>query len=488
MKKILPWITGFNLIVVVILVNIFLSFYPGFKIDLTKDKVWILSPVTKKTISQLDDMVTVKVFLTVDLPAEIKPVAVSLKATLEEFSRLNRKNFKVLYLDPSKDDAAKTEATNLGIRPIQFSSIKTDKFEVQSGYFGLSINYGDKREVLPIAGDVGNLEYFLISGIKKLKSEKIPTIALADASETETTSQIKILRRLLSQNYSLIPAVLDGETPLPKEADSLLIVDRRNKIDEKGIAKINDWINSGKGLIAFISKVAVDQNMHAGKIEDTGLGGIFRDNGLEIEQKLVVDPMSTIANFKTQEGSFLVQYNYWPQIRPENIDHSLPVMSGINSLMLPWPSPIKISGEAKTLFYSSNFAFVDEVFTDLSPTKKTTINPSETKRYPLAGVNLNGKKLALIGTSEIIKDVFGVNNQQNFALALNLADFFSQDSSLLAVRNKALKNNPITVVNDQTKTLIRVISIFIPIFILLITAIIFKVIRNKKNHNWNEEK
>jgi len=483
MKKVFTWVTGINLIAAIIILNVGLSFYPYLRIDLSKDKIHSLSEITRKTIREMDDVVKVKVYLTADLPAEIKPVAADLKTVLEEFSRINRKRFLVEYFDPSKDEAIKKEAEGLGVTPLQFSSIKSDKFEVQSGYFGLVMTYGNKQEVLPVAGDVGNLEYFLISGVKKLTRDKTPTVVVAEESGAET--EILWLKKFLEKDYRVAESKLDEGVKLDEEAESLVVVDRKTKLPEKAKTEVGAWVDKGKGLIIFGGGAEVGQTMSAKKKTEIGWEELLKKKGIEVEPKLIVDASSTIANFRTPNGTFLTQYPYWIQVRPENINSEIPAMSGISSLVLPWASPIKINGLAKKLFSSSEKSLEDMEMGDISPTAKKNFGESKGEKYTLGAINTDEGKVAIIGSGEMIKDQFVQNNQQNLMLALNLVDYFSQDASLLAIRGKSLRNSPLAMVDDRVKELIKGVNVALPGVLLLAGAGAGGVIRKRKK-NWNE--
>lgn len=482
MRKIKPFITGVNLIIIVVLVNILLSFYPFLKIDLSRDKIHSLSPSTADYIRKIDDIITIKVFLTEDLPPEVKPTADKLKTILSEFERLNRSKLKINYFNPNTDEQAGSEAERFGIQPIQFSSLKSDKFEMQKGYFGLAMIYGDNQQVLPIAGDVANLEYFLVSGFRKLVSDKIPTVAIAEGQEEEE-SEISYFRQFLMQDYKLVMADLDSKDGIPEEADILIITDRTTKINEEVIPKIQKWVEEGKGLIVFQDKIEVSNSMSGKTLENNGLEDILSDSGMEIENKLILDESSAIANFQSQQGSFLSRYPYWMQIRPENMNKDIPALSGINSVTLAWASPIKMSGGAKALFTSSELSKAEDSNVDLSPAVKYDFKPSE--KSIIGALNVDDRKVALIADTDFIKDKFMVNNQQNLLLALNLVEYFSQDQSLLAIRSKDLNSNPLSPIEDGTKQLIKIVNIAFPVVLLIATSLIINTARKKSGRKWN---
>jgi hypothetical protein len=441
--------------------------------------------VSVKTIRDLSDVVNVKVYETADLPPEIKPIASDLNVILKEFANLNKSKLKITIADPLTDANAKKEADTYGIQTLQFSSVKSDKFEVQNGYFGMVMLYNGKQEVLPVISDVGNLEYFMISGIKKLTSKQLDSVAVAEDNGTTAGTNLQYLRKYLSQKYEVTEATLDGDSPLPEGATTLLIAGRSTIIDDKGLTKINQWIKSGKGLITFLDRVAIDQSMQAKVMPVTGLEKIYSDNGMNIEDSLVVDDSATVANFSTQNGSFLVRYPYWPQILPENINSGLPMMSGINSLNVAWASPIlTTSGKVQTLFTSSQGSSLDTALNDVSPLTKNGAGNGGKQKYALGVINTDGIKMALIGDSDMIKDNFVVNNQQNLIMALNLVDYFSQDSSLMAIRTKILKDSPLKTLSDQSKTVVKWVNIALPLVLLLISYGVSIYWRKRKINQW----
>jgi ABC-type uncharacterized transport system involved in gliding motility auxiliary subunit len=487
MKKLWSTITGFNIIIAIVVVNVLIQFLPAIQIDLTKDRLHSLSDVSIKTIRNLNDVVNVKVYETADLPPEIKPIASDLNIILKELESINKNKLRVSILDPAKDSGVAKEVTTYGIKTLQFSSVNSDKFEVQNGYFGMVLLYNGKQEVLPVISDVGNLEYFMISGIKKLTSKQLNSVALAEDGTTTSGSNIQYFRKYLSQTYDVTDVSLDGDEPIPDGVSSLIIAGRSTKIDDKGLVKITNWVKSGKGLITFLDRVDVGQNMQAKVNPMTGLEKIYGDYGMNIKDSLVLDTSATVANFSTQNGSFLVRYPYWPEVLPADINSGLPIMSGITSLNLAWASPIITSGKTQILFTSSSGSWLDDSPNDVSPLTKSGTASSDMKKYAMGAINTDGVKMALIGDADMFKDNFVVNNQQNLLLALNLVDYISADPSLMAIRTKILKESPITTVSDQTKALVKWANISLPVLLLLVGYGISVYVGKRKINQWYEK-
>ena len=459
-----------NFLIILILANIFLSFYPSFKFDLTKDKVHSLSPATKLAIINLEDIINVKVFLSPNLPVEVKPAVDKLKAILDEFERVNRAKLMVNYVDPDKDKEALTMATSLGIKPLQFNTVKKDKFEVQNGYMAVVLIYGQKQQVLNL--DLQNLEYLIISGIKNILAMKEKIVALYQDPSINTGStqdNLKYFKQYLNKDYAIqYVDIFDGST-LPQEAKSLIIYGLSKKLDTATMTKIREWTKAKKGLISFVDRVLVDDNMQSTPLEKTGLEMIYAEAGINILDKLVLDESAGTANFTTPNGLVMSQYQFWPLIKPENINNKIPVMSGIDSVQLDWASPLEVTGKASTLFSGSKRSGVTDNLSNLAPTTK--IEAGNFKQLPLAAINIeDGNKLAIVGDADFLKNNFIASNDRNLYFALNLVDYFSSDSSLMTIRTKTLRISPIKEIDDDQKLLIRIINLAIPILILALSG------------------
>ncbi|HEX8931865.1 MAG TPA: Gldg family protein, partial [Patescibacteria group bacterium] len=360
---------------------------------------------------------------------------------------------------------------------------------VQNAYFGLVMYYGDNREVLPVAGDVGNLEYFLISDIKKLTSKTIPTVAIAEENTSSSQGSVnQFFEQFLAKSYKVVNVNLDGDDTIPDNAQDLVIIGRSKKMEDKGLQKVKEWVDKDKGLIVFLGKFKISAGMQGQAAGDPGLEQLLKDKGIEIEPKLILDKSSSIANFRSQNGNFLTQYPYWVQVRPENMNDKTPVLSGINSIMLPWTSPLKLSNGASALFSSSANSLSDDNISDLSPLSKKTFDKSQMNKMVLAAINTDkGNKIAVVGNSDFISDQFLQSNQQNLFFALNMVDYFSQDSSLLAIRGKSLKDAPLNIVDDKTKTMVKTANMAAPLLIIITSLALSNYLRKKKNNKWYEE-
>ena len=129
LKQTKLWATTINIILVVIGLNLLVQFLP-LQLDLTANKIHTISPQSKQIVQQSEDIITIKAFVSENLPGQLVSVKESLKNTLDQYDKAGGNKLKVKWVDPTKNQQAATEAQSLGIQPIRFSSVEKDQFQV----------------------------------------------------------------------------------------------------------------------------------------------------------------------------------------------------------------------------------------------------------------------------------------------------------------------------------------------------------------------
>lgn len=164
--------------VVLVLINIVgLSLF--FRIDLTGNKVYSLSKVSKEVVHTLSEPLTINVFFTKNLPAPYNTVERYLKDVLGEYSLYGGKNFNYRFFDVTpKDEGGNQESTDnrkmaqdYGLYPVQIQAIEKDEVKFQKAYMGLVILHGDMIERIPTITTTDGLEYKITTSIMKLNNK-----------------------------------------------------------------------------------------------------------------------------------------------------------------------------------------------------------------------------------------------------------------------------------------------------------------------------
>lgn len=471
-KKIKKLIFSVNFIAILFVINLLINFLPLPRLDLTKNKIHTLSSSSRQIIKDLDDIINITVYMTDNLPPQAQASIDALKNILTEISHHNPTRLIITYKNPNTDQQAKQEAVNFGIQPIQFSTVEQDSFQVNNAFLGLVVSYGQKDEVMPVASDIGNLEYFLLSSIKKLTTNILPTVAIATGHGQVDLSLIKNMGQYLSQTYSPTIVDTDADNWQIPQAGLLLILSPQTDFTSQDIDKFKAHLSNQGSILVLFDQFQVDQSLIATKVDTPSFSSFLKDYGFDIKPTIIADESSNITTFSTQTSQFIVQYPYWLSIRPENMNSSLPVLTNISSINLNWTSPITLSGSAQYLLKSSQTSFTSQE-TNLSPLSKVDFKTQTLSQSVVSAINTDGLKIALISDVDFIKDEF-LNNQGNLLFVLNLIDYLNSDESLLSIRNKSLLNYPLVNLTPASKQLIRWSNILIIPLILLLILIVSK--------------
>lgn len=478
-KKTKKLLVSVNFIAIIVIANLFLNIISLPRLDLTKNKIHTLTKSSRKIIKDLDDVVNITVYMTDNLPPQTQPGIDSLKNILTEISHHNPSRIIVTYKNPNTDNQAKQEAINLGIQPIQFSTVQEDSFQVSNAFLGLVVSYGQKEEVLPVASDISNLEYFLLSSIKKLTTDQIPTIAIATGHGQIDLEQVSNVGQYLSQVYS--PSIVDTDSEdwqIPPNS-LLLILSPQQDFSLDEIDKFKNHLSQAGGILVLFDQFQVDSSLTATKVNTPIFSAFLSDYGFDIVDSIIADQSSNITSFSTQNSQFLVQYPYWLSIRPENMNSALPISTNISSLNLNWASPINLSGSAQYLLKSSQNSFISQN-TNLSPLQEIDFSSQSLSQSIVAAINTDNVKIALVSDGDFIKDEF-LNNQGNLLFLMNLIDYLNSDESLLTIRNKSLLSYPLKVTSPTQKQIIRWSNILMVPLILFLVFFFSKKIQSRRH-------
>lgn len=165
-------------VLIVILINIVAKDL-FFRIDLTANKVYSLSKVSKKVVSTLKEPLSIKVFFSQDLPAPHNITERYLKDLLREYAVHGKNNFNYQFYNLSsakqginpETEQNREIAENYGIRPVQIQAVEQDEINFKTAYMGLVIIHGDMLERIQAITSTDALEYKLTTAIQKLNNK-----------------------------------------------------------------------------------------------------------------------------------------------------------------------------------------------------------------------------------------------------------------------------------------------------------------------------
>jgi len=163
------YIALLSIIGIVVLINFF-SYKIFARLDLTQNKEFSVSAVTKNTLRNIDDIINVKVYFSKNLPSQFISVKENVGDILDAYENYSSGDLRVEYIDPSDDEKLAKKLYMEGIPELQFQVFEKDQMQLVKGYMGIALEYGGETEVIPVVQDTQSLEYKITLAIKKLTS------------------------------------------------------------------------------------------------------------------------------------------------------------------------------------------------------------------------------------------------------------------------------------------------------------------------------
>lgn len=223
---------------VIVLLNVIGS-YVFTRIDLTAEKRYTLSDVTKDLIRDVDDIVYFRVYLEGEFPAGFKRLSNSTKEMLDEFRAYN-KNIQYEFINPSEsDDQAERQEVyqqlvEKGLQPTDLQVSTKQGREQQIIFPGALVSYKSKEIPLELLksqigvapeevlnNSIQGLEFNLASAIKKLTVIRKPRIAFIDGHGELDNRLIFDAAQALSEYYAVERVVLNGQLNSLTKRDSI---------------------------------------------------------------------------------------------------------------------------------------------------------------------------------------------------------------------------------------------------------------------------
>nr|WP_315166964.1 gliding motility-associated ABC transporter substrate-binding protein GldG [uncultured Flavobacterium sp.] len=375
------------ILVIVVLANVIgSSFFHRF--DLTKDKRYTLSPTSLNIIKQVQNPLSIKVYMQGDLPAEFKRLQQETKQLLEEFQAYN-KNIVFEFVDPLENEDASMdnikELYRKGLTPINITVDDKGK-QSQAMVFPWAIAVYDNKEVnIPllknimgatttqkVIGSVQHLEYSIAEALNKITKAKQKKIAVIKGNgELQDILMAKFLLQV-RESYHIGPFTLDSVAKSPIESLEAL-----EKYDLAVIAKptetftdaekqvLDQFIINGGKTLWLIDQVTAEMDSlydSSGATlaypKDLNLNDMFFKYGIRINPDLVKDEQGSPIKLATGEQGSATQFQefnwkFAPQVYPNSLH---PIVKNLGGIKFDFANPIDTlkNGIKKTILLQSS--------------------------------------------------------------------------------------------------------------------------------------
>ncbi len=277
-KLVLRNVTEFFLVIIVLLVVGVISSHWFFRIDLTADKRYTLSPKTRAILEGLDKDVYVQVYLDGEMPVGFKRMRTAVKDMLDEFRAYAGKHLTYEFINPAAGRSVKErdklykKLMEKGLRPTDVQ--RRDKEGAVSSkllfpgaivnYNGreLAVNFLNNNPTLPAAVNLNHsiegLEYALIHSIRSLSADTVYTIAFTEGHGELPEPEVADAESELAKYFNIDRGVIGGKPGILDKYAAVIIAKPTRPFSEADKYVLDQYLMQGGRILWLLDKVAVD--------------------------------------------------------------------------------------------------------------------------------------------------------------------------------------------------------------------------------------
>ncbi|MCW3087827.1 MAG: gldG [Sediminibacterium sp.] len=421
---------------------IYLSTVWFVRADLTAEKRYSLTTATKKLLKEIDSTLTIRVFLTGELPADYKKLNMATKDLLDEFRSLSGNRIKVIFEKPGAEitnDTAKVmfydSLARLGIVFERSEAVSSEKETNQLIIPSALVSYREGQK--PIAVDLRSsrkvykqfnvisdnspeedveatrnaaealLEYKFSNAIDKLTRKYVPTVAYAVGNGEPVDLTVNDLGESLRNEYRLAVFDLKQSYPDASVIDALLIVKPTLPFTDEDKLKLDQYVMNGGHIIWFVDKLHAEldslmrsQAQYTAFDRGLDLDDLLFKYGVRINPDLLQDLNCSkipIVIGKNADGSPKMQRIPWPYYPFLSAHNDNPISKNLDRVLPIFPSSIdtvKAPGIRKTILLTTDTnsrRISSPAIVDINSVKSDEDLLSFNKSYVPVAVLLEGK-------------------------------------------------------------------------------------------------
>lgn len=397
-KGIFNWSFFAIIVVAIVLLNIIFSFI-NYRVDATKDKRYSLASGTIDYLSKDDKIknrLLLKIYLDGNLPANLQYFRDAVEDKLKEFKQYAGKRIEYEFINPNEGTEGEQQelfeslyAKGKGIIPMDIMFTKDGQQSQMLVWPGALIEYEGSTvnvvQFLPgtppgkpyplegmgdiIQNSLNNLEYILMTSIRRSVEKKKPIIGFLQGHGELNYAETQRARSLISPYYILRDVAINDTLSALDELDGLIIARPRSRFSGKDLYVIDQFVLRGGKLMCFLDELYLpEDSLKATGVShterySTGLSKLLFDYGLKINENYVIDARCSPKLVPTAKQALIPWY--------------------FHVLATPSSHPISRNLEPVSLEYVSEIQFVNTNKVALTPVLTSSKNSTRTGLAPM---------------------------------------------------------------------------------------------------------
>ncbi len=441
---------GVGLVTASLIVVNLLGSYIGGRLDLSPGNAYTLSPATRSIVGGLDDLVTLKLYASPELPTEVALMKRDVDDLLRDLRSAGDGQVRVVELDPASDDPARREAESVGLQPVQFNVIGQSELQVKQGYLGLVIQHGAETETIPFVQRSDDLEYRLVSAIRHLTRDKKPVVGLVTESRRAGVS-FGELESELAKSYEVRRIEL-GDTAQPAaDVTALVLAGTPDSMPPAVLARFRGYLERGGSALVLAPGMEVSPQSPTAQPRPVVWNELLQPYGLQIRSDMAYDLLANeVIPLPTDFGRVLQVYPFFIRAQSTRLT---PINQDLGAVVLTWASTLDTTAAAKgtvtPLLVSSRAAGTYTTMATIAPTQDFPQADLKTRLLGAVAVPADTAadkrgRVAVVGSLDFATDRFVRTAPENLVFALNAVDWLAQDDALISIRSKDRRPPPLT--------------------------------------------
>jgi len=494
-------ITQLTLISAIVVVILLISTKFYFRLDFTDDERYTLSRSTKDILTELNEVITIKAYFTKELPPQLLSVREEFENLLKEYEDRSNGNIVYEFINPNEKQELEQVAQQQGISPVIVNVREKDQSKQLRAYLGVTLQQGEKSEVIPMVRPNTSMEYELTTSIKKLSVAEKPKVAFIQGHGEPPLNASVQLNQQLSVLYDTENYSITDTAEIPAFYKAVIIFDPLDTIPQSHFDKLDRYLAQGGSALISYNNLSSDlQARYLQAKNNIGMKDWLSNKGITLNETYVVD-----ANC----GSVQVQQRMGPISMPVNIqlpflplistfaDH--PIVEGLESVYLPFSASISYMPQdsairIEPLLFSSDMSGTVDVPATVRIDKEWQesdfTDPGQVLAVAASGPLAGGQDAKLVFVSNTDFAVNGMGQQQqgrnedNINFASNAVDWLADDTGLVNLRTKGVTNRPLEQLEDSKRTTIKWLNTLLPVMLILFIGLMRRQRYRRKKQRW----
>ena len=441
------------------------------RLDLTSAGLYTLSDGTREILADLDDIVTLKLVISDELPTELIPALRDVRDLVSDLRRAAGGQLVVENINPDDDEDLAAEARALGITQNEFNVLRDDEFEIRRGWFGLALLYADQREVIPYINRTDDLEFRIVSSVSTMTTVVKPKVTFLTGFGAEGANVFPSFQRSLAERYEIGTADLSGDS-LPQldsdTTDIVVLAGPDQQMPAEVVQRVRSYVEEGGAALLLMDMNQVSQESPVTVSVRTGLEGFLEDNGIRLDAGMALDYSSNSNISMGRQGIFNVvrPYPLWP-IALRGDDHT--TTRDLSNLSMGWATAITVtdSSAVQRLWVTSEAGDIQPPGGLIMPDALVEPDPDNLQSVTLAvalGAGAEGEqgesattagRMIVVGDVDFLQEQFVRSNPQNLIFAANAIDWLAQDEALIDIRSKTRTPPAMAFTSDFQKMALK---------------------------------